>query len=219
MPRPSTVSALRTATACANLVFLSPRVHALDPTWLVTLLAALGDGSAPRAVSPTLLYEDGSVRYAGIDSVEFLAGYPYGAAICARAGYPRDSLPQAQLVPTLSGAIDCCAMTRSAFLAVNGFSRGYALEGFKGTDLFLRLSAAGIAMSWLAGVELYALDDLQANSEHAAQVGCRVDGWSFRAAWQEKLSLKGARSAAEPVANDRIAAFPGERLARAAAAQ
>ena len=207
------------ATSCANLAFMSPRVHALDPNWLMDLIAALGDGGAPCAVSPTLLYEDGSVRYAGIDSVEFMDGYPYGAAICARAGYPRDSLPQAQLVPTMSGAIDCCAMTRSAFHAVNGFSRGYALEGFKGTDLFLRLSAAGVPMSWLAGVELYALDDLQANSEHAAQVGSRVDGWSFKAAWQEKLSVSGARAANQPVQDNRIAAFPSARLARVAAAQ
>lgn len=206
------------ATSCANFAFMSPRVHALDPNWLVTLLAALGEGSAPCAVSPTLLYEDGSVRYAGIDSVEFMASHPYGAAICARAGYPRDSLPRAQLVPTMSGVIDCCAMTRSAFAAVNGFSRGYALEGFKGTDLFLRLRVAGIAMSWLAGVELYALDDLQANSEHAAQVGCRVDGWSFQAAWQKKLSARAAPAAGKP-ADDRIAPFPGQRVARVAAAQ
>lgn len=206
------------ATSGANLAFLSPRVHALRPNWLVDLIAALGDGAAPCAVSPTLLYEDGSVRYAGIDAVEFSGAAPYGSAVCARAGYPRDALPPAQMTPTLSGAIECCAMTRSAFVSVGGFSQGYALDGFKGTDLFLRMSAAGVRMAWLAGVELYALDDLQANAEHAAQVGYQVDGWSFKTAWQEKLSLHAPRVANDLAVTDRIAALPNVRLARAAAA-
>jgi hypothetical protein len=174
------------ATDSTHLVFLSPRCHALAPNWLQELVAALDRQGDLCAVSPTLLYEDGSVRYAGIDSVEFAETAPYGAMVCARAGYPRDALPKGQIAPTFSGMLDCCAMTRAAFAAAGGFGHGYALDGFKGADLFMRLGAAGARVLWAAGVELYALDDLQANSEHSAQVGVQVDGWCFKAAWQGK---------------------------------
>jgi hypothetical protein len=212
------------AAACgaANLVFLSPRVHALGPNWLVDLIAALDDAAKPCAVSPTLLYEDGSVRYAGIDSVEFSAVAPYASAICARAGYPRGALVRSQMESTYCGMIDCCAMTRTAFDAAGGFSHGYALDILKGTDLFLRMSAAGVHVKWAAGVELYALDDLQAVTEHSALVGVQVDGWSFKAAWQTKI-CEGIRPAVGVTAAvDRPADLPHMprlRIRRAAAAE
>lgn len=181
------------ATDCPVLVFLSPRVHSLTSIWLVDLLAALGDGGAPLAVSPTLLYEDGSVRYAGIDAVQFSLSAPYGAAVCSRAGYPRGALPRSD-GRTLACAVECCAMTRAAFDSVGGFSQGYASDGFKGIDLFLRMGDAGVRLSWTAAAELYALDDLPVASD-ATQVARLVDGWCFRAAWQDRPSARSAEAA------------------------
>src|SRR5207302_8164437 len=57
------------ATAAPMLVFLSPSSHPSCSGWATSLVAALGDDAA--AASPTLLYEDWSVRYAGIDCMRF----------------------------------------------------------------------------------------------------------------------------------------------------
>lgn len=208
------------AEACDadNLVFLSPRAHALKADWLDDLVATLGDGSRPVVVSPTLLYEDSSVRYAGIDAVEFSAVSPYANVVCGRAGYPRGALPSVQTEATFCGAIDCCAMTRTAFDAVGGFSQGYALDLVKGTDLFLRMGAAGVSIKWMGTVELYALDDLQANTEHSAQVGIQVDGWSFRAAWQDKAIVR-AEEAGPTIAPSHGRASASHRPIRRAAAE
>jgi GT2 family glycosyltransferase len=199
------------------LAFLSPRVHGLGKTWLVDLLAALGEGGAPSAVSPTLLYEDGSVRYAGIDAVQFTESAPYGAAVCSRAGYPRGALPRND-GQTLACAIECCAMTRSAFESVGGFSQGYASDSFKGIDLFLRMADSGVRMSWTAAAELYALDDLQAASDSTVQVAKLVDGWSFRAAWQARTSAQSPEAANDSTSAGPVVALPDVTRARVRAA-
>lgn len=199
------------------LAFLSPRVHSLGKTWLVNLLAALGEGGAPSAVSPTLLYEDGSVRYAGIDAVQFTESAPYGSAVCSRAGYPRGALPSND-GQTLACAIECCVMTRSAFEAVGGFSQGYASDSFKGIDLFLRMAAAGVRMSWTAAAELYALDDLQAASDTAVRVAKLVDGWSFRAAWQDRPTARSAGAANDAAGANPVVELPDVPRVRVRAA-
>jgi hypothetical protein len=204
------------ATDDPLLAFLSPRVHSLGPNWLVDLLAALGEGRVPSAVSPTLLYEDGSVRYAGIDAVELTASAPYGSVVCSRAGYPRGALPRHD-GRTLACAVECCAMTRSAFELVGGFSQGYASDNFKGVDLFLRMGIAGVRMSWTATAELYALDDLPVASD-SAQVAKLVDGWSFRATWQDRPATPSTGAANHTAGAAPVAALPDVARARVRAA-
>ncbi len=205
------------ATDGPILAFLSPRVHSLGASWLVDMLAALGEGEAPSAVSPTLLYEDGSVRYAGVDAVQFAESAPYGSAVCSRAGYPRGALPRND-GRTLACAVECCAMTRSAFESVGGFSQGYASDSFKGVDLFLRMGNAGVRMNWTAAAELYALDDLQAASDSTVQVAKLVDGWSFRAAWQERPSTPSAEAANDTTGAGPVVALSDVTRARVRAA-
>jgi hypothetical protein len=204
------------ATDDALLAFLSPRVHSLGPSWLVDLLAALGEGRVPSAVSPTLIYEDGSVRYAGIDAVELTASAPYGSVVCSHAGYPRGALPRHD-GRTLACAVECCAMTRSAFESVGGFSQAYASDNFKGVDLFLRMGAAGVRMSWTATTELYALDDLPVASD-SAQVAKLVDGWSFRATWQNRPPTQSTEAANDATGADPVIALPDVARARVRAA-
>ena len=185
-----------------------PNAHPVTPDWAVRLLRALGSGASPAAVSPTLLYEDWSVRYAGVDRVSFQESAPYSDATSERAGYPLGVLAAGAPVHTLAGALECCAFTRSAFDLAKGFSPGYALPGLKGIDLFLRMRAAGVAVYWAPEVELYALDDAGGADEHIPRVGALVDGWAFRAVWCERAAeltpgnaaviQSGSASAAEP---------------------
>ena len=182
-----------------KILCLLPNAHPVTPDWAARLLAALGTDDGPAAASPTLLYEDWSVRYAGIDRVTFLAAAPYADAASERAGYPLGVLSAGAPMPTLAAALECCAFTRSAFEQAGGFSAGYALAALKGVDLFLRMRAAGVAVHWVPEVELYALDAAAGSEDHGARVGALVDGWAFRAAWAERAAeLAPAVAAAAP---------------------
>jgi hypothetical protein len=173
------------ATAAPMLVFLSPSSHPLCSGWAASLVAALGDDAA--AASPTLLYEDWSVRYAGIDGVRFLDNLPYAEAASVHAGYPRGALTAGAPAPTLAASLECCSVRRSAFVSVGGFGAGYALTAQNGLDFFLRLRAAGMLLIWLPTVEAYALDDPAAAEGYWVRTGEMVDGWSLRASWRDRL--------------------------------
>jgi hypothetical protein len=154
-------------------------------------------------VSPTLLYEDWSIRYAGIDGIRFLSAAPFADVAAERAGYPRGWMASAAVTPTLVAALDCCAMTRSAFEAVDGFGGGYALPALQGPDLFLRMRLAGVRIAWLPDVELYALDDAVSSDAYWARTGEMIDGWQFRAAWQNRLPpLAGPMPQSESTVDD-----------------
>ena len=173
------------ATAASMLVFLSPSSHPSRSGWAAELVAALGDDTA--AASPTLLYEDWSVRYAGTDNVRFLETQPYAEAASSRAGYPRGALPAGGPTPTLAASLECCVVRRSAFDQIGGFSAVYPLAVQNGLDFFLRMRAAGLLLAWVPSVELYALDDPAAAEAYWVRTGELVGGWSLRAGWRDRL--------------------------------
>jgi hypothetical protein len=175
------------ATKADKLLFLSPCTRPVTQDWAQKLLDALGDGSVPAVASPTLLYEDWSVRYAGIDGVRFIDAPPFADASSARAGYPRGwSRAEAPKV-TLAASLEACALTRSAFEKVQGFAGAFALTGNAGLDLFLRMRTAGVRMSWVGEVELYGLDDAVDTGEYWRRTAEMVDGWCLRARWQGRV--------------------------------
>jgi hypothetical protein len=173
----------REAEGAERLLFLSPRCHPITEGWATRLFTALGDGGVPRAVSPTLLYEDWSLRFSGLDEVRFLDGPPYVDCHASRAGYPRGWASGAGRGPSLAGALECCALTASALDRAGGFSGGFVLPHLRGVDFFLRLREAGGEVEWLPDVELYALEDVAATSDYVQRTGELIDGWSFKARW------------------------------------
>jgi hypothetical protein len=174
------------ASSAPLLILQSPTCHATSPGWAARLVEALGTGAA--AASPTLLYEDWSIRYAGIDGLRFAAQAPYAEAEGQRVGMPRGALTVSAAIPTRAALLDCCVIRRGAFERVDGFSMGFALPATNGLDLFLRLDAAGETLLWTPEIEVYALDDAVAADCYWALTGERVDGWSLRASWQERRS-------------------------------
>ena len=174
-------------TRAAKLVFMLPAAHPLQAQWAAQLAALLDDGGGPAVASPTLLYEDWSICYGGVDQVRFLDAPPFVDAASARAGYPRDAMPESDVTPTLAASLDCCAMPRAAFEAVGGFGSGYALARLGGLDLFLRMSDAGTRMIWAPQLEAYTLGEGPAQGNYWSRTGELVDGWSFRAGWKDRL--------------------------------
>jgi O-antigen biosynthesis protein len=175
------------ATRAPKLIFMSPTTHPLQEQWATPLLAAVGAAGEGAVASPTLLYEDWSVCYGGIDGVRFLEASPFVDTVAPRAGYPRDSIKATGLTQTLAASLACCAMTRKTFEQVEGFSAGYALAPARGLDLFLRLRKAGVAMRWAPEIEAYTLDDSNAHDAYWKRTGELVDGWSLRQSWKDQL--------------------------------
>jgi hypothetical protein len=175
------------ATQAEKLIFMSPSTHPLQDRWATHLFGFQNTGDEPAVVSPTLIYEDWSVCYAGIEGVRFLDAAPFADAACSRAGYPRESMPKSGVTTTLAASLDCCAMTRSAFELVDGFSAGYALKEPNGLDFFLRLRKAGARILWMPEVEAYTLGDRGAQNAYWMRIGELVDGWSLRASWKDRL--------------------------------
>lgn len=175
------------ATTAPKLVFMSPSTYPLQACWATQLLAFLDDGAEPVVASPTLLYEDWSICYGGIDGLRFIEAAPFTDAASSRAGYPRAAMPEVGVTPTLAASLDCCALPRAAFKSADGFSSGYALARQNGLDLFLRMRQAGARMVWVPQVEAYTLSDAGVQSEYWRQMGELIDGWSLRASWQDSL--------------------------------
>jgi hypothetical protein len=174
------------ATAAETLVFLAPTVRGRQPGW-IGRLAKLAAGEALTAVSPTLLYEDFSVRFAGLDAVTFEDAAPFARLHLSHAGYPTQWVRKEQSRKTLAASLDCCAISRAAFARLGGFAPGYTLPTFKAADFFLRLTALGGEVLWAPEIEAYALDDAQA-SDLSAQAAEAADGWGFGTAWRDRLS-------------------------------
>ena len=166
-----------------TLLFLSPAVLPRERGWLGRLRAAYARLDAPAALSPTLLYEDESIRFAGspappdTDSLATLGPY---------AGYPRHWLARKRVARVWAATMECALMPRALFLDCGGFARELLGPELKNADFALRLRARGHGAWWLPDVALYACDDAGAAAppEHWTRVRGLVDRWAFERRWQ-----------------------------------
>ena len=113
-------------------------------------------------ISPTLAYEDYSVRWAGTWPARRYEGYP----ISAVTGF--------KLTPVTAASLDCCVMPRQAMLKAGGFAGGYLGSREKGFDLGLRLSSTGVASYWLPSVQMLGSDE--ASGTGTSKMGALMQG-------------------------------------------
>ena len=144
-------------------------------------------------ISPTLAYEDYSVRWAGTWPARRYEGYP----ISAVTGF--------KLTPVTAASLECCVMPREALLKAGGFAGGYLGSREKGLDLGLRLSRGGVASYWLPSVQMLGSDETSST------------GTSAMAALVESIDRKilDARGTAELAGNEKPiggAAYMTEQL-------
>lgn len=164
------------------LLFISRHVLPSHGRWLSKLTDRLATHEGAALISPTLLYEDHSVRYAGTDRVSAAGGRPLAAGY---AGYGRNWLEGQAPRPVRACTMECCLLSRAAFQRVGGFAKDYVHPDLKGLDLSLKLGAAGIVSLWAPDIELFAIDETQAQPEYWAEIGRLVDRWSFTRRWIE----------------------------------
>ncbi len=161
-------------------LFISPNVVPMRKHWLSTLLRRLAQVPDAGMISPTLIYEDHSIKYAGIerrgDDGHFLTPN--------LAGYARHWLASGETRSVDAATMECCVLTRKAFDAVGGFSKDYVHPDPKGIDLSIKIRAAGFRCLWAPDVQLYAVDENRSEeSEYWTQTGRLVDSWGFARKW------------------------------------
>ena len=122
------------------IIFHGDAVRVITPDWIETLLACLRiDGVG--AVSPKLLYEDGTIRHAGsVSGVRRLIGTAFHR-FPADTGVYFNFAQSVREVSSLSGA--CLVMPARLFRALNGFDTTNTPICHSDVDLCFRLRQAG----------------------------------------------------------------------------
>ncbi|MBF9233874.1 hypothetical protein I2H38_10850 [Microvirga sp. BT350] len=174
--------ALEAAVHVTNLetfVFLSAGVLPRRQGWLSVMERAYRMRGAKVLVSPTVVFEDNSICFAGtvLDQHE-------RRLVDRFLGYPCDVIRGAEPIEVMAGSTACCIMSRSAFQDIGGFSQSYLSAKEKGRDLCLKLKLAGTPSLWLPEVEMIAADAGPGESNLPWQrLTQHVDRWSFDRRW------------------------------------
>ncbi|MBP2298997.1 hypothetical protein [Azospirillum picis] len=178
-----------------RVLLLSPSVLPTERGWLSALERAIrrpnavgAAALAPVMASPTLLYEDHSIRFAGIVAVEG----PGGAVTYERrfAGYPRDWLREQEASAVDAASADCALLPRD-LLARALAERGRFLGAdLKGLDLCLRVRAAGGSCLWLPKLRLVAVDEQSRSTRdpRLERISALVDQWGFAKHWKASIA-------------------------------
>jgi hypothetical protein len=167
------------ATRADALVFLSAGVLPRQSGWLSTMERAYRARNGKALVSPTIVFEDDSIRFAGtwFDSDE-------QKLVDRFIGYPRDVLHGSEPAEVMAGSTACCIVSRSAVEAAGGFTRSYLGSSDKGRDLCLKLRLTGTMSVWLPDVEMISAEDEAGTSSlPMRRLAQRIDRWSFDRKW------------------------------------
>lgn len=167
------------------LLFLSQSTYPREAGWLSALMSELKRQPFAAAISPTLLYEDHSIRYAG--AVANPEPSSESAALFNLVGYPDHWLSGNEVTATESVAPECCLIRRNAYFAAKGFSREFFGADYGAVDLSRRLGRAGLTCLWLPEVTMYALDPEghSESLEYWTKPARRVDAWRFASKWAD----------------------------------
>jgi GT2 family glycosyltransferase len=176
----SALNAGATVASTELLVFLSPSVFPRERGWLGALINEIENTPDAAAASPTLLYEDDSVRFAGTEAADTADG-----DVCDRfRGYGHHWLDGAEARPVLAGSAECCVVRKQLFFALGGFSHEFVCPDWRSRDFGLRLKATGGTFYWLPGLRLYAIDDDRSEpQDYWMRVRRLVDRLGFARKW------------------------------------
>ena len=171
------------------LAFLADTVLPDAPGWLGELIGELERAPDAAAISPTLLYEDMSIRYAGLPEGQAPSLERNG--LRQLTGYPLHWLAGQDAARVHGVSELCMVIRRAAFERLGGFAREFARPEFKATDFSLRLREAGLPLLWTPSVTLFSLDaggaaDGEAYWHRPAQ---RIDAWRLARRWAPAAGL------------------------------
>ncbi|HXV30038.1 MAG TPA: hypothetical protein VD840_06885, partial [Sinorhizobium sp.] len=167
------------ALAHDTVVLLAGSLSPLRSGWYGKLVAA-HETLKGAVISPTLAYEDHSVRWAGSWPAD-RSEYPLSGRY---AGYPLSAVTGLKLTRVAAASFECCIMPREALLQAGGFSGSYLGSQQKGLDLGLRLGRSGIESYWLPSVQMLGSDEASSLGTAAtAALVERIGQQVFAARW------------------------------------
>ncbi|MBV2143523.1 hypothetical protein KUG47_08430 [Falsochrobactrum sp. TDYN1] len=175
------------AVSSEKVVFLAGSLLPRRQGWLNKLVSAY-DASTDCVLSPTLAYEDDSIRWAGT----WVASPQSDRALISRyVGYPIDAVSGIGLTEVATATFECCILPRDALFSVGGFTRGYLGTHEKGLDLGLKLKQSGLRSFWLPSAQMLGCDEISVtdNASTIAQIE-RIDRQIFDARWSAILAGK-----------------------------
>ncbi len=168
-----------------TVALLSGAAQIRMPGWLGRLERAFRGRGGQCVASPTLLFEDNSIRWAGA----WLDGEGANRRVSNRyVGYPLEAIGNLGPMEVAAGATECCVMSRAAFIEAGGFARNYFTTGEKGLDLCLKLRMGGAPSLWVPEVEVYVVDDGEMARPHIGALAQLADRTSFDRRWALAIS-------------------------------
>ena len=170
------------AVVATNLLLLDPGTVGRSPLWRRALHVALEASGGMACVSPTVVYEDESIRFGGTDAIESLDVMPYVRIRRRLAGMPASLIAAVGPEASITGSLACCLIPREA-IRVLGPAIGLATTAsMQEADLFLRLRRNGVNSIWTPTAQVYAADQPSTEaSGNGGRVGRLIDGWCLRA--------------------------------------
>lgn len=175
------------ARACRfqTVALLSGSAQIRMPGWLGRLERAFRARGGQCVASPTLLFEDNSIRWAGA----WMEGEGPNRRVFNRfVGYPLDAIGNLGPMEVAAGTTECCVLSRAAFIEAGGFARNYFTTAEKGLDLCLKLRMNGAPSVWVPEVEIYMVDDGEMARPHVGALASQADRASFDRRWALAVS-------------------------------
>ncbi|MET1412238.1 hypothetical protein ABVF61_08235 [Roseibium sp. HPY-6] len=173
------------AAPSETVVCLSSSVVPLSPGWLEPLVSKFESGDSSCLVTPTILYEDDTIRWAGTwidkDTGNLTVKQHY-------VGYPRRTLMGAESCEVVAATFDCCVLPKDALPAAGGFARHYLGTDEKGMDATLKLRAAGLKSYWVPQVEMVLPEDGHGSERLWHKLVNQHDKKQFMRLWQPALA-------------------------------
>lgn len=168
-----------------TVALLSGAAQIRMPGWLGRLERAYRGRGGRCVASPTLLFEDDSIRWAGA----WMEGEGQDRRVYNRfVGYPLDAIGDLGPMEVAAGAAECCVLSRTAFIEADGFARNYFTTSEKGLDLCLKLRMNGAPSLWVPEVEIYVVDDGETARPHVGALAQLADRASFDRRWALAIS-------------------------------
>lgn len=134
-----------------RVLLWSPSALPSTPGWLDLLEADLTATGIPGLISPTLVYEDGSVFYGGEGAT--------GDNAAPMLGYAREWMTRAGPRPTPAGAAQLALIDIGAMAESGGFSGRLYSDAMVHRDLGCRLHQRGFGTWSSSGVDFWMLED------------------------------------------------------------
>ncbi|MFV1849686.1 MAG: glycosyltransferase family 2 protein [Porticoccaceae bacterium] len=174
------------ATNSETVGLVSAHILPRGDGWFDQLYAAYRKRGGKALVSPTILFEDDSVRWAGtwIDGDAKSGQYLSDRYV----GYPCAVLDGAEPSEVTAGTIECAILPRKAFDDIGGFTRGYIGPAEKSLDLALKLRMAGTPSYWIPDVEVLGSEQSISKAPAWEELSNRLDRWAFDRRWSLVVS-------------------------------